>query len=663
LSKGGGPFANATSTLPDMWGQGKSSAHGGLDAVQRDATHPVLENPGRMYMVLAAKRLAALVAMIHDYDPNETVTLVAHSQGCMVSLLAQAFLLQDGLRPADTLILNNPPYSLIDDIPTTTGWVEGTSGTDAAMKKEDYDALDGRQTLHARLQTLVNIVHGTVEKKHQTPALAALTDQGKHFGMVGGGWRAAADRDNRGKVYLYFCPEDMTVCLNSIQGIGWQGVPDIQRGSQIQRVPETTGGRAQHPTGREIDVRTIIARKPLAELGAGFFQRVFTAKRRLDPARRALGAVLVGQQPHDFILRTEGEDDQAHTEVSDSMVSNYLVRAHMPEPVHANRNGPLSLEQQRINIRTINGEALPTPVQADLYARGQKDAAGKFPEQGAYPDARGRPGAVEFVDPIDAAIAMTSDYGLQKGRPWQVVQDPTGHATSVPLNVHHTMPGSVYDGYVLNAAHKSAALQAFLNKDKGPDDCCEVNAVFDCMGKANHLAYTGQVLVQRSETINEARIRWQNTTVPRSFHGAIIGSSENHRQVTAYDVAIGGGQASSHPKFYAYLCAVADWRLKTPKQGDRLRPSILGWDAFKKKFATYWDAEPDWRKKLIEGNMTYYSTGTLPGPDIVPTLRRGLPTAVVCETMNNTRTASAAPVARRDDAGSKAPVPTKKGGA
>jgi hypothetical protein len=182
-------------------------------------------------------------------------------------------------------------------------------------------------------------------------------------------------------------------------------------------------------------------------------------------------------------------------------------------------------------------------------------------------------------------------------------------------------------------------------------------------GKANHLAYTGQVLVQRSETINEARIRWQNTTVPRSFHGAIIGSSENHRQVTAYDVAIGGGQASSHPKFYAYLCAVADWRLKTPKKAEILRPSILGWDAFKKKFATYWDAEPDWRKKLIEGNMTYYSTGTLPGPDIVPTLRRGLPTAVVCETMNRTRTASAAPVARRDDAGSKAPVPTKKGGA
>ena len=49
---------------------------------------------------------------------------------------------------------------------------------------------------------------------------------------------------------------------------------------------------------------------------------------------------------------------------------------------------------------------------------------------------------------------------------------------------------------------------------------------------------------------------------PKSFHGAIIGNAENHRHVTAYDVAIGGGKASSDPRFYEYLCAVADWRLQ-----------------------------------------------------------------------------------------------------
>ena len=51
--------------------------------------------------------------------------------------------------------------------------------------------------------------------------------------MVGSQWQSAEDRDNRRKVYLYFCPEDMTVALDNIQGIGWDGVPD--RGASAVR--------------------------------------------------------------------------------------------------------------------------------------------------------------------------------------------------------------------------------------------------------------------------------------------------------------------------------------------------------------------------------------------------------------------------------------------
>ena len=61
-----------------------------------------------------------------------------------------------------------------------------------------------------------------------------MTDQAVHHGMVSGLWKADADRDNRAKVYLYFCPEDMTVALNNVQGIGWQGVPDHQWGTQVK---------------------------------------------------------------------------------------------------------------------------------------------------------------------------------------------------------------------------------------------------------------------------------------------------------------------------------------------------------------------------------------------------------------------------------------------
>jgi pimeloyl-ACP methyl ester carboxylesterase len=162
FSKGGGPFANATSSLPEMWNRGKSDAGGSLDYFQADATHPVLDCPGRLYMILAARRLAALITMIRDFHKDETVSIVAHSQGCMLSLLAQAFLLdekmreqQPNARPADTLILCNPPYSLVDEVPNTVRIVDGYAGSDAAMK-DQYALLDGSKTLNSRLTTLVN---------------------------------------------------------------------------------------------------------------------------------------------------------------------------------------------------------------------------------------------------------------------------------------------------------------------------------------------------------------------------------------------------------------------------------------------------------------------------------------------------------------------------
>ena len=77
LSKGGGPFGNATSTLPDMWNRG---VYAPIDPAG-DPLRPVKTGPGRLYMVLAARRLAALVAMIRQYEPNDTVNIVAHSQG------------------------------------------------------------------------------------------------------------------------------------------------------------------------------------------------------------------------------------------------------------------------------------------------------------------------------------------------------------------------------------------------------------------------------------------------------------------------------------------------------------------------------------------------------------------------------------------------------
>jgi pimeloyl-ACP methyl ester carboxylesterase len=609
LSKGGGPFGNATSTLPDMWNRGLSSPAD----VGGDPVRPLLSAPGRMYMVLAAKRLAALIAMIRDYDTNEAVTIIAHSQGCLISLLAQAFLLDDGQRPADTLILTHPPYSLEEDTTFLFDTLEKLKGgTDAAMDG-NYEAINTRQTFDARLRTLVNIVHGVVAKKHTAPALAALPDHGKHHGIVGAKWSAVNDRDNRGKVYLYFCPEDMTVALDNMKGIGWQGVPDFMSGTALSKIKAEKkhsmwGDSAPQWATEQKN------RKPLSELGPGFFQRVFTSKQRFDLAMKAVGAVLVGQPPHDFALRTEGEDDHAHVAAANrGHRASHDEAAWPPKP---SRWDFLQTEAgKRDGIRRINGEALHVPATADLRGSGQIDPK-NIPKDSAQARLSAKDqGPCEEVDPIDAAIAITSGSGLKAWR--EECPDPSGapRRPGSPQTLPLPERRQVHERY-----NKEMNLTQL-----GPD---AQRTVLEVMRYPD-----GKVIALVQESPNEARKRWQHEVSPKSFHGAIIGSARNHSNVTAYDVAIGGGQASSDPKFYAYLCAVADWRLQIDTKSKR--PGILKWGTFIGNFDVYWDAEPASRKVLIKGNARYYSTGELPA--CVPALHRGLPSLVVCESMQGTR--------------------------
>jgi hypothetical protein len=626
-SKEGGPFANATSSLPEMWNRGKDDARGVLDWASHDATHPILKNPGRLYMILAARRLAALISMIRDYDEHETVSIVAHSQGCLLSLLAQAFLLdpkmqkeQPGARPADTLILCNPPYSLIDELPTAAAIANGYSGSDPMMTtpRDRYRYISGSQTLHARLTTLANIVNGVHAKKHSTPPLAELPDTKKHMGAVGPKWSASADRDNRGKVYLYFSPEDMTVAFAGVEGIGWQGVPDFLRGHRRETRPFDAAASIDN-FGAPQSVPISGTRKPLSELGPGFFQRVFTLKRR--PDFRNGKPVLVGQAPHDFALRIPGEDDQCHTAASDSFISNHGLREHLPSASDA--PGDMSPEERtRFGLRRITGEALPKPVIASMG-------------EGAFPDAQGRYAARENVDQIDAAISVTSDYGID-GHRWECIADPCGVATKLRGYQPVASPRpKLHGGRVALCNEQRLILTEALNHDKKVEDRCEIKNAYVCLDIGFERPLNPpKLLIERTETPNEARLRWQKASTARSFHSAIYGGRKNHSQVTAYDVAIGGGKAPTHPLFYKYLCAIADWRLKEPNKKDYPRQGIRTWSKFVEEFAVYWTDERPWRKKLIEGNKEYYSTGELPTD--LPLPPEGIPECLIVESMAKT---------------------------
>ncbi|EMH2963302.1 DUF3274 domain-containing protein [Burkholderia multivorans] len=510
-AKNGGMFANATTNIPDMFNThfegGTTTA--ALDWAQGDPTHPLREAPNRHYMVLAARRLAALIRQIRIINPNETVNIIAHSQGTLISLLAQAFLINGldsnkcsvGDRPADTLILIDSPYSL---------------------EQEKMDRItqrgDEQQTSYARAKTLSNLTQLVAQARHTEPPLeqlSAVDDQGKvvrdNFGITGPKWGpkkamrltgpqdvqgnavlAFSERDNRGKVYLYFCPEDLTVGLSGVNGMGTTGLPDSinVRASQSSAKAES-----------------------LTLISPTFLQRVFT--RRLRQGK----PVLVGNAPGPFTIREQGES--AHG--VEGYIETHWKRADIPVGT----------------VRRINGEALPPPFPPEM--EGNVIAGTENIPLSSSADEH-HPGK-QAIDQLEAEIALSTDDG------------EGALATLPPQTI--AWPGFEIGGRVPD----SQEVERVLNLRKERDDQCRVLRVQPIFPPK-----PGKLQVIRKETPNEAKVRLMNKhQSDSSYHSAVMSGRRNHRCATAFDVSIGQGRAVDDPKWAKLLRAIADWRLPIGK--------------------------------------------------------------------------------------------------
>ena len=231
---GGGPFANGCSSLPDLWGNGL------LDSlflwIHIEHLNPlndamVFSAPPRPYFVLAALRLAKLVESIRKEQADVPITLVCHSQGNMIGMAA-AFLgdkmadVQDaagikGRCVADTYVLCNPPYSVLEDN-STEDWVQG--------QEADPDGNVGRQTCQARIETLKNffkIVGQQADVPPHSAALAQMAANHAHgftLDSDSNKYRCGPVTTTRGKVTLYCNPHDQIISSTAIQGMGWRGL-------------------------------------------------------------------------------------------------------------------------------------------------------------------------------------------------------------------------------------------------------------------------------------------------------------------------------------------------------------------------------------------------------------------------------------------------------
>lgn len=261
FAKGGGFFANATNNLLEMYSPGFAKFIRHAAQITLSNTQYMGKGPHRRYFVLAATRLAMLVSEIRRVSPDETITIMGHSQGTLITLLAQAMLIDKGQRCADTVIMVNTPYSVLPKA-TPKG--------------------------HDTLATLISIATAVTQAPHAQPPLSALRDSKTYGGRTGPKWSPTQgsradkvgnltvfpERDNRGKVYLYFCPDDTTVALDDVHGIGTYGVPNAL------------------PDGKP-------AMAALQSLR--FYQRLWTKRHRDDQP------VLVGDAIQQTVLRAKGE--------------------------------------------------------------------------------------------------------------------------------------------------------------------------------------------------------------------------------------------------------------------------------------------------------------------------------------------------------------------
>ncbi|CAG9193594.1 conserved hypothetical protein [Paraburkholderia tropica] len=355
-TKEGGAFANATTTLPDMWLKGFNDLLFGflpMNVLAGTPRHPLFAAPPRNYMLLAAKRLAMLVRIIRAKHPDDTVNVVAHSQGTMLALLANAFLKDEGQRPIDSAVLMNSPYSLFEPLAELT---------------QLYAA---QQTRDTRVSTLSGILHFIGDSPHTVPALADVADPGQFERCIGGlRWTGMAcattlktstvgfdERDNRGSVTLYFTPLDQTVGLRNVQGIGWQGVPD----------------------------------EVLAQLGQRFHQRIFTVRER-DGISEEVGAHPPGYR---YVMRQPGESTwdgngqgftgnakKSELDVGQAVTLNAPV---LPEPFKANfdSGGTADFTGAKDGIHMVKAAMDPIEASIGLTYKGWKPGVYRDYELGA----------------------------------------------------------------------------------------------------------------------------------------------------------------------------------------------------------------------------------------------------------------------------------------
>lgn len=225
---GGGPFQNGTNNLHSLWsnkGFNEDLAnipHAKVQYANADTDRLLTNAPPKKYYAHAANRLAELLNMIREKYPKDTVSVISHSQGTMISLAAAA--LAD--KGPDALFILNSPYAMDNNIMSIVSSPSDERITPKGRESTLSAIIEkvAKQTTHLSSQGYEGLCVGqNSEKKNWRPdSTISISKDGAD---------TIPERDNHGRTWIYFCPHDRVMGSAPLRSVGWQGLPNDKTNS------------------------------------------------------------------------------------------------------------------------------------------------------------------------------------------------------------------------------------------------------------------------------------------------------------------------------------------------------------------------------------------------------------------------------------------------
>lgn len=215
---GGGPFQNGCNQLVSLWsdtGFDNWPSLGGIpipfstQLMNGERDRLLTKAPPRRYYAHAAGRLAKLIKSVRDTHPEDTVTVISHSQGTMVALAAAA------IEAPDALFVMNSPYALENEMTTYISY-----------PVKEIISPQAREATFADIVKKVAENKTRLQKQNTGNLLAGVCSDGDSWSPSGETHLGIPERDNHGNTYIYCNPHDRVMGSSPLRSIGWQGLPN-----------------------------------------------------------------------------------------------------------------------------------------------------------------------------------------------------------------------------------------------------------------------------------------------------------------------------------------------------------------------------------------------------------------------------------------------------